>query len=403
MHRKLILPLMALALIVWVAGCSKNSSTPTGTNNGNSSISQQFGGFDATPAAPNFADPALTVANQGELQVNDPVALTPAAVKLLNDTTSGVFHLRAVWGHLRYDSTATTPVNWDGSLEIIPRGIVILRKKIRFEPATDSILHRDSANLLQWASTTTVGSDGIEVDLLVPKPKPTFDTMVVIQVDSLGDTTRTVTIDTIPGTPGTVEFKTTQYSRTFTLAELAKLDTIIYFSDSSAISFNAFEVRHIGCPRGLVSGFWGVDSSGIKMFRGMWMSRSGLLQGSLEGIITTDTFGVNVFFGKWIDQSGAFQGLLRGIWGLMPDEHASMVALGHGHGWFFGGVYDANGTLIGALRGHFRGPKDSTSSVGFFDGRWKIACPNEGKGEMDDGMNGNEFEIPFMNNHKGGH
>ncbi len=403
MYRKLILPVMALGLMVWAAGCSKNSSTPTGTNTGNSSVSQQFGGFDATPAAPNFGDPTLAAATQGEAPVNDPIATTPAVVNLLNDTTSGIFHLRAVWGHLRYDSSATTPIKWDGSLEIVPRGVVVLRKKIRFEPATDSILHRDSANLLQFASTTTVGSDGIEVDLLVPKPKPTFDTSVVIHVDSLSDTTKTVTVDTIPGAPATVEFKTAPYSRTFTLTELAKLDTIIYFSDSSAISFNAFELRPHGCPRGLVTGFWGVDSSGVKLFRGMWMSSHGLLQGNLEGIITTDTFGVDVFYGKWIDQSGAFQGLLRGIWGLMPNEHASTTALAHGRGWFFGGIYDASGNLVGALRGNFRGPKDSTSTSGFFDGRWKIVCPNEGKGDMDDGMNGTDFELPFMKNHMGGH
>jgi hypothetical protein len=394
MVRKLVLPIVALAFVVWVAGCSKSPTTTNATSN-NSQLAQQFGGYDATPSTPNFGDPTLATATQGETPVSDPVANSVVADSLQKDTTSGIFHLRAVWGRLHYDSTVTIPTNWDGSLRIEPRGVIVLKKKIRFEPATDSILHRDSVNVLRWASTTTVASDGIDVVLLIPRPKSTYDTTIVVHVDSLGDTTRTVTVDTIPGPPSTVSFVTGPYSRTFTLTELAKLDTIVSLTDSNAISFNAYEVRHNACPRGFVTGYWGADSSGTKIFRGLWISNNGLNDGSLEGYVTTDTFGVNVFYGKWVDQSGAFQGLLRGIWGLYPGEKVGLPS--KGRGWFFGGIYDANATLVGSLKGNFRGA--NSNNPGFFEGRWKIGCP--GDGGMDDGMNGNDFERPFEHNGNG--
>lgn len=395
MVRKLVLPIVALAFVVWVAGCSKSPTTNNNTTNNNTQLAQQFGGYDATPAAPNFGDATLTAASQGEKSVSDPVANSVVADSLQKDTSSGIFHLRAVWGRLHYDSTVTTPTNWDGSLRIVPHGAIVLKKTIRFESPTDSILHRDSVNVLKWASTTTVASDGIDVIVLVPKVKLSFDTTITNIVDSLGDTTQVVTVDTISGPIGTVEFITGPYSHTFTLAELAKLDTIVSLPDSNAISFNAYEIRHNACPRGFVTGFWGKDSSGTDIFRGLWISNNGLNDGSLEGYVTTDTFGVNVFYGKWIDQSGAFQGLLRGIWGLYPGERVGLPS--KGRGWFFGGIYDADANLVGSLRGNFRGA--NSNKPGFFEGRWKIACP--GAGGFDDGMNGSDFERPFEHNGNG--
>jgi len=379
MCRKLTLLFMATAILAWVAGCSKNPAVEQPTQD---NAASQFDGLTASSEAPAFGNPALAAETGEELDVNDPLAATPACDSLLNDPNVGLFHFRAVWGRLRYDSTSTTPTNWDGSLTA-SRGLEVVRRVIRFEPSTDSLLPRTQRNLIEWASTTTVHNDGIAVDILIPPVGPTFDTTITIVVDSLDDTTRIIVVDTIPTPPVTVEFKTGPYSRVFTLPELAKLDTIVYLKDSNAIAFSGFQMDHIPCPRGFLSGHWGYDSTGTGVFRGMWVGRHGEIDGYLQGHFRVDSAGQRLFFGKWIDRNGQFEGLLKGSWGPHPNQHASDRGKVRGGGWFAGDVFNANAEPIGVLRGHYKGAEDLNS--GLFQGRWKLNCPNV-RGD-DDGMN----------------
>ena len=384
MSRKLMLLLITSALLLWVVGCSKN---PVTDKSNQDSIASQFDGLTATNEAPAFGNPELAAAVSEEVSVQDPIAATPRFRALLSDPNAGLFHLRAVWGRLRYDSTSTIPTNWDGSLTIT-RGFEVVRNVIRFEPATDSLLPRTSPTLIEWASTTTVHNDGIAVDMLFPPMAPTFDTTITIVVDTLGDTTEVVVIDTIPAPPVTVTFATGPYARTFTLPELARLDTIIYLADSNAVAFSAFRFDRIPCPRGFLAGHWGFDTTGAGEFNGIWVSGHGLIDGFLDGHFAIDTAGQRMFFGKWIDRDGLFQGLLRGTWGPHPNHHASDRGKVRGGGWFVGQIFNANADSIGVLRGHYKGSEDLNS--GFFQGRWKLNCPDL-RGD-DDGMDDDEPE-----------
>ena len=87
---------------------------------------------------------------------------------------------------------------------------------------------RTDRTLIEWVSQTTVHNDGLAVDIFVPRPAPTLDTTEVPLVDTLGDSTWTIVVDTSypEPEPVTVEFATGPYSRTFELAELQSLDTI---------------------------------------------------------------------------------------------------------------------------------------------------------------------------------
>ncbi|PWB74683.1 hypothetical protein C3F09_03655 [candidate division GN15 bacterium] len=377
MSRKLILLLMAAAMLLWVAGCSNN---PVGDKTSSTNISTEFGGFTTSNEAPAFGDPTLSAEAGSEVAVNDPLATAPRFSSLINDPNAGLYHFRAVWGHLRYDSTVTIPTNWDGSLTLT-RGLELVRRVIAFEPG-DSLLPRTSPTLIEWASQTTVSFDGIAVDLFVPPMGPTYDTTITVVVDSLGDTTNVVVIDTVPAAPVTLEFKTGPYTRTFTLPELVSLDTIVTLSDSSAIAFSAYEIEHIPCPRGALMGHWGFDSTGTGEFRGKWIGRHGELQGFLDGNFMTDSLGRQIFFGKWIDQNGFFQGLLKGTWGPHPNRHASERGKIRGGGWFYGQIFNANADQIGVLKGHYKGSESLNN--GFFWGRWKLNCP--GAPGEDDGM-----------------
>ncbi len=383
MSRKLILLLMMAAALAWVSGCSHN---PVSNKPANNNIAQQFGGFTTSNEAPAFGDPALAAAAGNEVSVNDPMGSTPGFDSLFNNPNSGFFHFRAVWGHLMLDSAATTPTNWDGSLTL-SRGVELVRRTISFEPG-DSVLTRTSPTVIQWVSTTTTGFDGISVDLFVPPSGTIIDTVITPVVDSLGDTTKIIKIDTIPALPVTLQFQTGPFSHTFSLADLVKLDTIINLTDSNAIAFDAFEFEHVPCARGALNGNWGFDSTGTGQFMGMWRGLHGELKGFVDGHFMTDSLGHQVFFGKWIDQNGLFQGLLKGTWGPHPNMHASERGKIRGGGWFTGQIFDNNANPIGLLRGHYKGTNSLNS--GFFQGRWKLNCP--GAIGENDGMDQPENE-----------
>jgi hypothetical protein len=381
MLRKLILPVLTLGVLALVvAGCSHK--TPTQPTTPSNSLSDQFGGYTTSPEAPGFGNPALTSsASTGEVAYNDPMATSATADSLSKDSAAGIYSLRVVWGRLRRDSTVTAVTDWSGSLSIT-RGLELLRRTIRFE-AGDSILTRTDPKEIQWVSHTTVASDGIAVDLIVPRMGTVYDTTVTINVDSLGDTTTTIAVDTIPPQPVMVTFDTPPYSHTFDIREFAMLDTIVYLSDSNAIAFHALRLERIPCPRGFLVGKWTFDSTDFGGFQGTWMSPQFAIMGSFDGSFGLNDSSKMIFFGKWIDNSGAFQGLLRGTWGYKPNWHANMRAFMRAGGWFYGGVYSSDATLIGRLKGKFLGAGIIDTSGGFMAGRWKINCPDQ---SFDDGM-----------------
>ncbi|MBK7142810.1 MAG: hypothetical protein IPH75_12100 [bacterium] len=386
------LSLAAAAFLLIFAGCSDSPTTPTNNTVGD------VGGYTATNEAPAFNDPALVAATAEEVEYNDPVATTSSVQSLLSDPEAGIYHLRAVWGRLRYDSMSVTPTDWAGSLTI-SRGAELVRRVIRFEPATDSVLPRTDRRLIEWASTTTVHNDGLAFDLLIPPAVPDYDTTIQIIVDTLtGDTTEIIIVDTIPVGPVTVEFTAGNYSRTFSLNELATLDTIITFSDSTAIAFNGFKVERFACPRGFLAGFWGYDSTGQGEFRGMWISRHGVIEGHLRGTFGEDSTGAREFYGKWIDASGQFEGFLHGVWGQHANPHADSTAIRRAGGWFRGMILDANQAEIGVLAGHYFG--STSKRPGYFQGRWKVRCASM-DGD-DDGMNQQEIRAEVENRRGGG-
>lgn len=382
MLRKLIFPVLALGVLALVvAGCSHK--TPTQPTNSGGNISQMFGGFNASNEAPGFGNPALASgAASGEQPFDDPFARSVEFDSLVNDSNSGVFALQIVWGRLRRDSTVTTVTDWSGSLAI-SRGIEILKKTIRFE-SNDSILTRTDPKVIAWVSHTTSGSDGIAAFLIVPRLLTVIDTTVVIHVDTLGDTTRTTTIDTLPAPPVTVAFTTPPFSRTFNLSDFIKLDTIFTLTDSDAVSFHALRLSRFACPRGFLAGRWTFDSTNFGTFQGTWLSPRFDLMGSFDGNFGLSDSSKMIFFGKWIDNSGLFQGLLRGTWNFIPNFHANDRAFMRAGGWFHGGIFDASANLIGAVKGRFLGAHMVDTTGGFLVGRWSITCPTVNN--EDDGM-----------------
>jgi len=368
MLRKIVLPLFAVALLFWVVGCSDNPST-TDLTEETPNLDDAFGGFKTTSEEPGFGDPELLDAENDEEEVDDIMLASPSVDSIISDEDAGMFHFRAVWGRLCYDSTVAEVTDWTGSLTL-SRGAEIIRRVIRFE-GNDYIQPRTDRGLIEWVSYTTVHNDGIGVDIFVPRPTPTYDTTYVID-----DTDTTIVIDTVMPEPVTLTFETGPYSQTFTLDELAALDTTVYLDDSNAVAFQGLQFYRYWCPRGFLAGIWGFDSTGLGVFRGTWISQHGYVAGWLKGNFGKNDDGEKVFYGKWINRNGDFEGLLAGTYkpiGGIANGDGNMTQAHYGGGSFEGNIFDADSNEIGVLKGRYHSAPEFRKS--YFHGRWKLYCP----------------------------
>lgn len=378
MKRRPFSLILAALMLLMSWGCSDKPVEPT---NATAPV-DGFGGYTASNEAPAFGDPTLAAVATEEIVYDDPILGTPEVERLFGDPDAGLYHFRAVWGNLSYDSTETEWTTWDGSLAI-SRGALVLRRVIRFEER-DSVLTRTSRDSIQWVSATMPHNDGLAIDLIVPPMRPSLDSLFDTIVTPENETIITINVDTIPPAPVTLTFATGPYTHTFTMPEVASLDTIVTLDNGLAIAFNGFRIERARCPKGFLSGKWGYNDEGQGVFRGVWMTYRGDIAGFLQGHFGTTDDNKNIFYGKWIDESGRFEGLLRGHWGPMPDEHADDNGFLHAGGWFRGKVYTADGLPIGILAGRYK--SDDNAESGFFMGRWRVRCftPAENDG-LDDG------------------
>ena len=348
MYRKLLPLVTSIGLLVWSAGCS-DSPSDTADQSQDPNLSEAFGGYLATDEAPAFGDSELA-AEVGEMvAVDDPMLSDPDVSDAVSDTSSEYYHFRAVWGRLQYDSTVTEVTDWTG-LVTISRGAAIIRHTVRFELGQDYIPTRTDRALVEWVSYTTVHHDGVDIDFFVPYDSEAVD-------------------------PVTVTFETGPYSRTFDLEDLVALDTVVQLDDSNAVAFYGFRLDRYPCPRGFLAGHWGYDDEGNGVFRGVWLSRIGYVTGYLNGHFGVNDDGLKVFYGKWITRNGQFEGLLRGTYGLTPGQGNAWGVLRNGAGWFEGGIFDADGSEIGVMKGRYK--SHPWWRHGFFEGRWKLYCSEE--------------------------
>jgi hypothetical protein len=377
--RKTFLIISLFSLLALLVGCSSKTVEPE-SNVEQPNLNDEFGGYMAVNESPGFGDEMLVNDAYGEDQEYDDPMLSDSSVdSVVRDINAGHFHMRIVWGRLRYDSTSTTPTDWTGSLTI-NYGAEVLRRVIRFEPNQDYILPRDDRRVIEWVSKTTVHHDGIAVDIFVPPIKPIFDTTEVEVTDSLGNTHIGIVVDTTwpERDPVTVSFETGPFSHTFNLEDLVSLDRIVYLDDSNAVAFHAFKLDRHPCPRGFLSGAWGFNDAGQGVFRGMWMDDRGFVIGYLKGHFGRNDAGNRVFFGKWISRDGRFEGFIKGRWGYSNCTTDNILSPCHPGGYFVGLIYNGDRQEIGALGGQFRvGFSESDRPGGYFQGRWKIYCPDE--------------------------
>lgn len=352
--KKVLTIAMLAALLVWAVGCSES---PTQTDNliEDLNLDDATGGYRATDESPGFGDSDLLAETDDSEAYDDPILLSGALDAIIEDSASGYYHLRVIWGQMELDTSVTDLTDWTGSLTV-SRGGMVLRRVIRFERGQDEILERTDRQLIEWVSFTNVHNDGLAIDIFVPP--------------AANDSTDSIAVDEAV----TVTFETGPYSRTFDLAELMALDTVIYLddADSNAVAFHAFRLDRVPCARGFLAGHWGYNDEGEGVFRGFWISKQGRISGYLRGHFGVNDNGDNVFFGKWIGEGGRFRGFIRGRWEQHPNQHANPNAVRHAGGRFEGEILDANRQRIGVLSGKYK--SHPQFKRGFLQGRWKLDC-----------------------------
>ncbi len=359
----------SLMLLLAFVGCS-DSPTDTSQSTEELDLSSEFGGYTATSESYAFNEPQLITESSNDVDFNDPILSSAGFDSLAEHPFAGRYHMRIVWGQLRYDSTHTSATDWSGSLQI-SRGGEVIRRLIHWELNQDFILPRTERTLIEWQSQTTVHNDGIAIDLIVPPLPPIFDSSYVWEYDAVGDSTEVLVVDTtfIISDDVEVTFTTGPYSRTFSLQELESLDTVVTLSDSNAVAFHALKLDRRECPAGFFNGFWGYDENGQGLFRGMWIAEDGSISGFVKGHYGVNDRGENVLFGKYVGRNGQFEGFIKGRYHENQDNMHDSTMVG---GMFQAEIFNTERAQIGVLDGRYR----SSDSVerGFMQGRWKNRC-----------------------------
>ncbi len=325
---------IGLALIL--GGCSKNSPAEADQGGDATDLDLPYGGFTASDELPAFGEASIAADFGDDESVNDMISTDPSFANDLNSTGINVYYIRITWGMLKGDSTATEPVNWNGSATV-SRGKLGIMKTILFERNQNDhiILPRSDRRTVQWVSTTVNHFDGI--------------VLVILDKDTLN-------------VPGEFTFNTALYTKTFRFEELDSLQLIETVTQQGLqISIQAHSKQIIRLGGGFVEGKWIKTRQHGGVFRGRWINEIGTRLGHVKGIWGINRFGEKVFFGKYIGLNGQFGGLLNGNWGYDSDETI---------GWFKGRWVNRAHTTVGMIEGQWKINPDQPNQ-GFFHGKWR--------------------------------
>ena len=382
--RHCALLLLATLLLAGLYGCSEDDSNPAaGTQTAVDDYAAidfdaPYGGLTKTDEEPAFGDPYLLQDDALEDQevYADELLADPEVRALMamgevpgdpRDPSRPRFtFLRLVWGQLDGavdDSTGRVEdgelVDWSGLLRV-DRGVVVVRRVIRFERPFDFLVHpRIDRHTVAWSSHTGGHFDGLLIQIMEP-PR-----------NGEGG-------DGDPPPPNQLHLITGPFEQSFTVAELADLDEVHEVDEAgNAIQLAGFTLGDLDpCPKGFLSGVWRDDpdtDDGSGVIRGRWVGLDGRGLGHMMGSYGYDEEGTPVFFGKYVSRSGRFLGLLAGTW-EPGDRPGTGTFLGH---WTRDGE-----NRDGVLGGRYLSLPERPG--GFYQGRWAADCDSDAVAEIED-------------------
>ena len=256
--------------------------------------------------------------------------------------------------------------DWSGEIRT-DRGIVLVRRLIRFEQPHDHIVRpRSNKQTVDFVSHTACHFDGLLLQI-IERPE-----------DFESNNTD----------PNLLHIEAGPYSGVYEVEALAGLNDIIEVDDQgNLMQLNGFNLSDLAyCPKGFLAGRFrrlpvenpeltlGEEDPGIQVGRmaGVNTNLQGRINGFMRGGYGLDPEGNRVFFAKYIDRRGAFRGLMTGTW--EPAENERNLRSFEGH-WI-----NAAGTTEGMLGGRAHALEDFPG--GFYEGRWTTICDDEAEGQV---------------------
>lgn len=382
--------MILIMLAVVFAGCSEDSDNPaetslTGTDDySGMDFTQPYGGLTVSDENEAFDDEtlqAMVYAEDGE-EYNDATADDPEVQQLEdqgtrpgdpNDPTRPRFtFLRLRWGmvsgpadSLNIPETPCDVVDWSGAIHA-DRGIVLVRRVIRFENPIDHLTPRLDRKTVSFVSHTACHYDGLLLEI-IERPE-----------DSDPEITE----------PNKLHITAGPYTGVYEVADLAGLNEVIEVGpEGNLMQLNGFTLSDIAyCPKGFLAGRFrhlteedeelvlGEEDPGIQVGRmaGVYMDLTGRISGFMRGGYGFDADGNRVFFAKYIGRHGGFRGLMGGTWEPAEDERNLST--------FEGRWVTASGQAEGLFGGVAHGVEGHPG--GFFEGRWTTICDDEAEDQV---------------------
>jgi len=294
----------------------------------------------------NFSDITTPFGDSAFL---DPAHAGTGSGPSISHSFHDIYHVRITWGDHTGAPSLMPIIDWTGGLNINGAGLLVLRELISFEPDQDSILPRNLAPALAWASTTSADIDGIAFDFYHPK------NVVYIIEPSLN-------------------FRTAPSQFSIPLGALRNLDTVIWVDNIQSVHIRARLFDPAQCPHGILGGKWVRTSRLGGELMGEWKSVDDQMMGRLAGAWFNVDSSSGYFYGRWHDAAGRFQGYFKGRWHEEPDPRLCPICGGI-LGYFRGVFTDEQGVIRGELAGMYDEMFPSTNENEFvFRGEWRVRC-----------------------------
>jgi hypothetical protein len=337
--------LTAILLILFVAGCSQNSTAPDQSKN-NSTGDQKLPD-EAQKILDQYLPESLESQN-GE----QPAYLDSLPVELIDNCD--IYSVTFLWGDIFNSATPSSDTtDWSGTLSMNADGVVYVFYEIDFESGEDSVLIHNNPTFAAWISLTHNDLDGLSFLVFLPRDVEYF-------------------------AAPELTFETGPITKSFYFYELADLTAFYPVDTSNGLIVYSRLIWENACPGGAINGTWIKDGwlSDSGSFNGYWLDYLGDTVGIMSGIFWSCSTNVR---GKF---AGSVSGLVtdqvifefEGHW--YYDDPRMCPMCGEGHGIFqgqFQNLMDGRTGYIAGEFGDYSLPPDDIEMP--MNGIWHYHCP----------------------------
>ncbi len=332
-----------LSILALLAGCSRENSATTPTENPVPDMSQAYD--DAEKLLDRFVEN-----NDGRQPEGAPTGVT--GLPSLTDEGYDIYSVTFVWGWpFNIPQPQTDPIVWDGTLSVNAEAIVAITRTIDFEPGQDSVLPHDAVHFDAWVSQTDGDFDGFTALVFLKRGNYYF-------------------------APPLLTFDTEPFHISFDFGQLEDFTGLYVVGNTSIVAVRAARIWTVPCPKGTLNGTWEKDSSFAYTgyFSGFWLDHNNNPIGPYAGHFWRDDDNIGRFEG-WVSGGLTAQVIIEFSGEWIYDDPRDCILCGVGHGQYWGEYKYLSRAGGGTLRGVFGDyslPPDDLEMP--MKGFWRDSC-----------------------------